>query len=302
MENCFFNRYSSDIRAMKSVEELRRIAKIARLIRLVTNGNCLSTEEMLIADKIGGKCQPYNLILREINHRFLEKLRRNMRFLRRLVSDCGLVMLVVGLLASGCTLATVRPLDPTTGKPIIGNESEQFNASNLASQLWDSQLIPTLQKSATPISTVLDSLEQNIATASETYGHRPGSEQPYSFMVTGTGHVLTVNTASRAGLAQIDVNDDGKPDLTLAVGPVVRGTALRDASPFIDFNQFTNQMEYAAVSNQLNALVTSKVLTPLGDLHGLEDKTVTFYGAFTLGSVIDSDNIIVTPAILTVAG
>lgn len=224
-----------------------------------------------------------------------------MRFLSRFILGPSLVAFLVAILASGCTLATVRPLDPTTGKPIIGNESEQFNATNLAGELWDSQLIPTIQGSASPIATVLDSLKQNTTTASEKYGHRPGAEQPYSFMVTGSGKVLTVNTESRAGLAQVDINDDGQVDVTLAVGPVIRGTALRDASPFIDFNQFTNQMEYAAVSNQLNALVNSNVLTPLGDLHGLEGKTVTFYGAFTLGSDIDAANVIITPAILTVA-
>ncbi len=224
-----------------------------------------------------------------------------MRFLRRLVFSHGLIVLLIGLLASGCTLATTRPLDPTTGKAIIGNESQQFNASNLAGAMWDSQMIPTLQKSATAIDTVLAALRQNAATASEKYGHRPGKEQPYSFMVTGSGKVLTVNTESRAGLAQVDLNADGKADATLALGPVIRGTALRDAAPFIDFNQFTNQMEYAAVSNELNALVNSKVLTPLGDLHSLEGKTVTFFGAFTIGTTLDADKVIVTPAILTVA-
>ncbi|MBI1281619.1 MAG: DUF2291 family protein [Anaerolineaceae bacterium] len=223
-----------------------------------------------------------------------------MWFLRRLAAKHGLAVMVVGLLASGCTLATVRPLDPTSGKPIIGNESEQFNATTLAAELWEGQLIPALQTSASPIATVLESLKQNITSASEKYGHRPGNEQPYSFFVTGSGKVLSVNTESRAGLAQIDINDDGKADVTLAVGPVIRGTALRDASPFIDFNHFTNQMEYAAVSNQLNALANSNVLTPIGDIHSLEGKNITFYGAFTLGSSVDADKVIITPAILTV--
>ncbi len=225
-----------------------------------------------------------------------------MHFLKRLVFSQGFVVVLIGLLASGCTLATVRPLDPTTGKAIIGNESEQFNAANLVGAMWDSQMLPTLQKSATSITTVLDSLRQSATTGSEKYGHRPGKEQPYSFMVTGTGKVLTVNTESRAGLASVDLNDDGKADVTLALGPVIRGTALRDAAPFIDFNQFTNQMEYAAVSNELNALVNSKILTPLGDLHTLEGKKVTFFGAFTIGTTLDADKVIVTPAILTVAG
>lgn len=208
--------------------------------------------------------------------------------------------LLISLIAAGCTIATIRPLDPTTGKAIIGNEDQQFNAANLAAGMWDSQVIPALQESATPAAALLDALRQNVNTAAEQYGHRPGAEQPYSFMITGTGTITEVNTTSRAGLASVDITGDGQPDLTLAIGPVIRGTALRDAMPFISFNQFTNQMDYASVSNQLNALVNSSVLTPLGDVQALQGKTVTFYGAFTLGTDITASGIVVTPAILTV--
>ena len=211
-------------------------------------------------------------------------------------------VLLVSVAVSGCTIATTRPLDPTTGKPIIGDEGQQFNATNLVAGMWNSQVIPTLQQSATPINTVLDALRRNQNTASEQYGHRPGAEQPYSFMVTGTGTVIEVNTNSRAGLATVDTTDDGQADLTLAIGPVIRGTALRDSLPFISFNQFTNQMDYAAVSNQMSATVNSTVLAPLGDVHDLQGKTVTFYGAFTLGSDLYASSIVVTPAILTVTG
>jgi predicted lipoprotein len=40
--------------------------------------------------------------------------------------------------------------------------------------------------------------------------------------------------------------------ITVLTGPVIRGTALRDALPFIQFSQFTNQLEYARVANALN--------------------------------------------------
>jgi len=212
------------------------------------------------------------------------------------------VLLCIGGLLAGCSIATVRPLDPTTGKAIIGDESQQFNATNLTAQMWDSQVILTLQQSPTPIDGLLSALKANVSVASQKYGHQPGSEQPYSFLVTGTGKVIAVNTASRAGLATIDTNTDGQADVSLAIGPVIRGTALRDALPFISFNQFTNQMDYAAVSNQLNALVNQKVLTPIGDLTSLQGKNVTFSGAFTVGSKIDAVSVVITPVILMVAG
>ncbi len=202
------------------------------------------------------------------------------------------------LILAGCTFATIRPLDPVTGKPIIGNEDQLFNAVNYVASIWDTQIIPMLHEQAPEITTVLDALQTDAAQASEQYGRREG-RQPYSFMVTGTGLVTDVNLESRAGLALIDVTDDGSPDFSLAIGPVIRGTALRDALPFIQFNQFTNQMEFASVSNEMHALIMRQLLTPLGDLTTLEGKNVTFYGAFTLAQI---DEIIVTPAGLIVNG
>jgi len=40
--------------------------------------------------------------------------------------------------------------------------------------------------------------------------------------------------------------------LVILTGPIIFGTALRDALPFIEFSQFTNQMQYARVSTILN--------------------------------------------------
>lgn len=205
---------------------------------------------------------------------------------------------VIIFLLSGCTIVTVRPLDPTTGKPIIGNESQQFNAANYVASIWDSQVIPTLQSDAHDLLTVITALKANPATASEEYGrHEPS--QPYSFMVTGTGTLVKVNLESRAGLGEIDLNEDGTAEASLAIGPVIRGTAVRDSLPFIQFNQFTNQMEFASVSNEMHALISQTLLTPLGDLTALQGKNVTFYGSFTLSDV---DAIIVTPVVLTLNG
>ena len=39
---------------------------------------------------------------------------------------------------------------------------------------------------------------------------------------------------------------DGKPTtVVLQIGPVIFGTALRDALPFIAFGDFVNQIDYA---------------------------------------------------------
>ncbi|MBK8024982.1 MAG: DUF2291 domain-containing protein [Chloroflexi bacterium] len=199
------------------------------------------------------------------------------------------------MLSSACTIATIRPLDPETGKAIIGNEDQQFNPANYVVSIWEAQVIPVLQQ-APDITVILNALRENQASASETYGRKVG-QQPYSFVVTGSGTILSINTESRAGLALVDADSDGETDFSLAVGPVIRGTAMRDGMPFISFNQFTNQMEYASVSNEMNALINQQVITPLGDVQTLAGKSVTFAGAFTLATI---DDIIIVPGILTV--
>ena len=50
---------------------------------------------------------------------------------------------------------------------------------------------------------------------------------------------------------------DGRPDAAVQIGPVIRGTTLRDALPFIQFSQFVNQLQFAQVGNALNDRVSS---------------------------------------------
>ena len=59
----------------------------------------------------------------------------------------------------------------------------------------------------------------------------------------------------------------------------MRGTALRDATGIVSFQQFTNQLDYADVSKEMNARAL-KAFTGV-DPASLLGKTVTFYGAFT---------------------
>jgi predicted lipoprotein len=98
-------------------------------------------------------------------------------------------------------------------------------------------------------------------------------------MVKGTGKVTEINTTSAAGTAIVEIPGlDEK--VALQIGPVVRGTALRDATGLVSFNQFSNQLDYADVSKEMNsrAMKTAFSAVPAASLAG---ESVTFYGAFT---------------------
>src|ERR1700744_4965734 len=98
-------------------------------------------------------------------------------------------------------------------------------------------------------------------------------------MVRGTCKVTEIKSESQAGTAIIEIPGLNEK-IALQIGPVVRGTALRDATGLVSFNQFTKQLDYADVSKEMNGRALKAAfanLTPAS----LAGKTVTFFGAFT---------------------
>ena len=72
----------------------------------------------------------------------------------------------------------------------------------------------------------------------------------------------------------------GSTKVTIATGPVIAGTAIRDAVGFISIGDFTNQIDYAEAANQINAKVKTDVIAKV-DLKSVQGKKVEFYGAFS---------------------
>lgn len=56
------------------------------------------------------------------------------------------------------------------------------------------------------------------------------------------------------------MNSDLNLPVRVQVGPIIRGTAVRDGLSFITADQYSNQVEFAAVSRELNKQVTDVVL------------------------------------------
>ena len=129
-----------------------------------------------------------------------------------------------------------------------------FDADTFVDGIWDSKVMPLLRDHATEITTVLDALAKAPDAAGQQYGHRAEAEgSAWNFIVKGKGKVTKVDTASRRGTLVIAL--DGDPagrSVTVQVGPVVFGSAFRDSLPFVSFNDFVNQIDYAQVSRKLN--------------------------------------------------
>ena len=209
--------------------------------------------------------------------------------MKRMFLICLVNVVFFSVAFSGCK---VVQLDEA-GKPTGTNET--FDPVAYVDGIWDSSVVPTIQESATDLPTLLSAIEENAEAAKELYGHQAASESSYNFIVTGAGQVLAVES----GNMLVDLAPfDGEAEVAVRLGPAFTGTELRDSLDFIRFGDFKNVLEYADVSNQLNARVRTTVVNDINK-ETVVGKQITFYGAFALK---DANDIVIVPVILELEG
>jgi len=166
---------------------------------------------------------------------------------------------LASLSLTSCTPWTVRPIEKQSQD---SGQGGPFHAGRYVDSIWDSKVLPAVSHGAIDWKEVL----------------RSGDHSGGAVLVKGEARVVRGDTNSRTGLLLIGVEPyDGRADAAVAIGPAIRGTALRDALPFIQFSQFINQLQFAQVANALN----DRVVAALGSLPAgrLEGSTVVFSGA-----------------------
>lgn len=221
----------------------------------------------------------------------------------RCVVNWGASLLVVVCLFSvisfsGCKLYTVVSNDKSNDKQ--GNtfyfQDNSFDADQFVESIWDSKVIPAVNQKAADIGQVLKDARKNSDEAGEKYGFRSAQEgSAWNFIVKGQGKVLKVSRESRAGTLDIDLPPyDGKAEFKIQIGPVIKGTAIRDSLDFIRYDDFKNQMVFAELSNAFHKRIADRLLSKT-DFSVVEGKKVNFTGAFTFTSIED---VFVTPLAL----
>lgn len=206
---------------------------------------------------------------------------------------CAAVALVALALA-GC--AHVPGVYTYEGRPPAGGSGGPFSAVAYAQGIFASKILPTVQDKAIDAATLLSAIKADPEAAGAKYGKRSGVGAPYAFLIKGSGTVSKVDSTDPTGPVTV-LLDGGAGTITIATGPVLLGTDLRDAVGFIDFGQFSNQIDYADVATQINAQVKTVVLAKV-DRATLTGKKIRFAGAFSLS---DPSAVVVIPTTLTVA-
>ena len=210
--------------------------------------------------------------------------------LRLLAVVAVLVIAVSGL--AGCK---IKYDSDTSG---AGGADAAFNAATYVDKLWDAKVMPLMATAPVDVGTVLTAIAQDPDAAGKQYGRRAGDGQPWTYLVKGEGAVTSVDVTSRHGTATLEVMIDNKPTtVILQIGPVIFGTSLRDALPFIAFGDFVNQIDYAEVSRALNGKATAGFAK---EMAGAEGKVISFSGAATAPS--GGTPLTITPVLLSIGG
>jgi predicted lipoprotein len=200
---------------------------------------------------------------------------------------------LIGFVVLAVVLAAMA-LDTTYKKPgeTTASGREAFDPATYGAETYP-KAVTALEDSAVPIAKLHAALRDDQDAAGEQYGKRQGNG-PYSFSTSGEG----VAGKAEGGLLPVRVKGVPKDArVSIQIGPAINGTSIRDATGFIEFGQFTNQVEYAAAGTALNDQVKSEVLEG-ADPASLEDKRVSFLGAFTL---VTPDVVTITPVKLETA-
>jgi predicted lipoprotein len=186
-------------------------------------------------------------------------------------------LLFLGLLICSCVPWTVVPLEEDRAAGSTG--ADRFEASAYVDSIWESRLLPEALGSALDAGSV-----------------QPGTGGGKAVFIAGEGRVFRVDARSRTGRLTLGLaNGQADSEIVILTGPLLFGTALRDAAGFIEFSQFRNQLDYADVANELNRRAVEFVVGSL-DLDQLHGKTVRFCGAWDgRGPVIE-----IVPLILEV--
>ncbi|WP_027167579.1 DUF2291 family protein [Mesorhizobium sp. WSM3224] len=195
---------------------------------------------------------------------------------------------------AGLSLSACKILPTPSSQSGDGDNSSAFNPDKMVEEIWAPKVIPYLRQKAGPFAEVHALAKTDPAAAGAKYGNpKKQANSPWTFAVRVEGKIVAANTQSRAATIDVDGDGDGNADARVQIGPAMRGTAIRDSLDFVQFNDFTNQIDFAQFGKAFNAHADKTVLSKL-PRDGLEGRTAKMLGAYTIEG--GQDLPLVTPA------
>lgn len=173
----------------------------------------------------------------------------------------------------------------------------EFDAGSSVSDMWDSAEAD-IEGKAVELTEFLAEANGDLKSLADKYGkYSMGTSGSISYAVKGSGTVEEVNQEKKAGYMTVKLDGyDGAEVIKLQIGSIYKGSSTRDTLDIINFGDYTNQEEWAAISQSLHSAIDENVIQP-ADPGSLQGKTIEFVGTFTAD---DDAELLVTPVKLTV--
>ncbi len=203
--------------------------------------------------------------------------------------------ILLGSFAALSACKVVKNAAPADADQAQEEQTDEVRMANYAREIWEPKVLPAVADLLAPLSDLRLALAKDVDAAGEKYGYKPeGEASAWNFAVSGSGVVVETKMQSRAAKVQVDTDGDGEADVTVQLGPIIRGTSLRDSMSFLSFTDFRDQIEFAKLARGLNAMAHEGLEIPQQDPLG---EIVTFEGVYTFKNVESRPEIV--PTVLT---
>lgn len=190
--------------------------------------------------------------------------------IKKNIAFIALLALMAGLM-SGC----VTVIDRGTEAQYTG--VVEFDAAADSSSDW-AQVVSEISGKAQALDAAIDAGIADTGTA-----------------VTATGTVTEFISKANGKKNSLVIDVNGK-FITMQIGSIYTGTAIRDTQTLKTFGSFVDQTQWSEYAKALNAEMHAQVVEPLGIDEGIQGKTITFTGVATAVG----REITVTPIAITI--
>ena len=195
---------------------------------------------------------------------------------------CAVMLLVT----AGCKVVPMEDVAVARAR-----DRGEFDVASFVTDIWPGRVTQELRARAVP----LQDFRKGVDELGPRHGNRAGEGSPWTLVFRGTGIVRDIDRESPRGRMQVDT---AIGPVAIQTGPVVSGSTIRDALPFITFDHFPDQISFAEAGmaltdNALGRLRPALASVKVGD-------RVAFLG--TASATADQSALVLTPVELTVQG
>lgn len=153
------------------------------------------------------------------------------------------------LLLGGCKIVSIE-----ADREARQMRGDSFDSDRYIAGIWKEKVTPFLNSSAIPVAELDVPTTSDFEKIAARSGRQASEGAPWTFVTTGIGTVTSIKTDSPEGTIEVSVPAKaGRRTAILQTGPVIIDNSIRDALPFIQFNDFTGQLAFADVGRSLTA-------------------------------------------------